>query len=84
MPRGGYRPGAGRPREGFQGRQVYVSLSPRGWEEFGRLVSAIQAVDGRRPSRLLGLLLLEGARSVYNGLKKSGRLRESGLSRKGR
>lgn len=77
MPRGGYRPGAGRPREGYQGKQVYVSLSPRGWEELERLVSAIQAVDGRRPSRLLGLLLLEGARAVYEGLRRSGRLRSA-------
>lgn len=77
MPRGGPRPGAGRPREGYQGRQVYVSLTPRGWEELGRLLSAIQAVDGRRPSRLLGLVFLEGARAVYEGLRKSGRLRSA-------
>jgi hypothetical protein len=75
MPRGGPRPGAGRPKEGFVGRQIYVSLTPRGWEELGRLLSVVQSVDGRRPSRLLGLVLLEGARAVYEGLRKSGRLR---------
>lgn len=77
MPRGGYRPGAGRPREGYQGKQVYVSLTPRGWEELERLVSAIRWVDGRRSSRLMGLLLLEGARVVYEGLRRSGRLRSA-------
>ena len=66
-----------------------MSLTPRGWEELERLVSAIRWVDGRRSSRLMGLLLLEGARVVYEGLRRSGRLRGSGLresevSRKGR
>ena len=54
-----------------------MSLTPRGWEELERLVSAIRWVDGRRFSRLMGLLLLEGARVVYEGLRRSGRLRSA-------
>ena len=81
MPRGGSRPGAGRPPEAFVGFQVYVSMTPRAAEEFAKMLSAIRAVDTRRRSRLMGLILYEGARVVYEGLKRSGRLRESSVSR---
>lgn len=68
MARGGPRPGSGRPREGYEGRDLYVSLTPNGWR---RVERALEVLRMRYPyrSRLLGLLLLEGAEVLVQRVK---------------
>ena len=76
MPRGGSRPGSGRPREGYEGRELYVALTPQGWKRLEAFLEVIGRVRGERyRARLLGILLIRGAEVVAEGLRKSGRMR---------
>lgn len=77
MPRGGPRPGAGRPKEGYQGRDLYVSMTPNGWRRLERLLEALR---GRYPyrARLLGLILLEGAEALHERVKQAQKAAKGG------
>ena len=57
MARGGRRPGAGRPRQGVEGRVLWISLSPEDWQ---RVEEALPQVEGPR-ARALGTLLVAEA-----------------------
>lgn len=56
MPRGGPRPGAGRPPEGIRTETVRISLPPEGW---AKVEAFLARVPGPQ-SRALGHLLLLG------------------------
>ena len=59
MPRGGKRPGTGRPWEGVEGKAVWISLPEGAWAE----VEAILGQIGESRARALGELLLLGVKA---------------------
>ena len=64
MPRGGPRPGAGRPPEGIRTETVRISLPPEGW---AKVEAFLARVPGPQ-SRALGALLLLGV-EAYQALQ---------------
>lgn len=67
MPRGGRRPGAGRPREPYEARTLYVSLSADKWARLERDLERLWPYLGPRyryRARILGLVLLEGLEAL--------------------
>ncbi len=53
-----------------------MALTPQGWKRLEALMEVIARGRGERyRSRILGLLLLQGAEEVVRGLRQSGRLK---------
>ena len=60
MPRGGRRPGAGRPREGVESRTVRITLPMGDWGVVDRTLAEIAEAYEASQARTLGKLLLLG------------------------
>ncbi|MFN4073755.1 MAG: hypothetical protein ACK4G4_10150 [Thermus sp.] len=63
MPRGGRRPGAGRPPEGVEGRVLRITLTPEDWARVEASIGRLEEASIPR-SRIFGHLLLAGVRSL--------------------
>ena len=65
MPRGGPRPGAGRPPEGVEGRTVRITLPMGNWGAVDRTLAEIAEAYEASQARILGKLLLLGVEAYH-------------------